>query len=68
MKATVARDSQGFWAAYFEEETHTPDGRRFGTVLYRRTLPVPYSATREQAEAALARIVSEEARRGDGLR
>lgn len=62
MKAYFDRDSQGFWTAYIEDETVSPENRGIGTVRRRQTLPVTQSATREEAEAAFRRLMSREAR------
>lgn len=56
------RDADGFWTAYIEEDAGTPESRRFGSVRRREALPVPMSATREEAERAFVRLMSREAR------
>lgn len=43
-----SRDAQGFWTAYIDQ----PDGTRV-----RHPLPVPFTATREQAELAFQCLV-----------
>lgn len=60
MRAYVYRDECGFWMAHIEETNYTPENS--GVVaLYRRVfLPVPHSATKEEAEAALRRVMSRE--------
>lgn len=68
MRAEVYRDAGGFWAARIEDEASSPEERRAGRVYMRRTLPVPASATREEAESALRRIMSREARCANGHR
>lgn len=62
MRAYVYRDEHGFWMAHIEETNYTAENS--GVVaLYRRVvLPVPLSATKEEAEAALRRVMSREAR------
>lgn len=62
MRAYVYRDEHGFWMAHIEETNYSPENS--GVVaLYRRVvLPVPLSATKEEAEAALRRVMSREAR------
>lgn len=62
MRAYFDRDAQGFWMAYIEEDREIPENCGIGTVRRRQTLPVPQSATREQAEAAFRRLMSREAR------
>ena len=62
MKAEVYRDSAGFWMARIEEDASTPENRCIGTVYRRQMLPVAPSASRAEAEAALRRVMSREAR------
>lgn len=62
MKAYFDRDSHGFWTAYIEDETTSPENRGIGTVRRRQTLPVPQSATRDEAAVAFRRLMSREAR------
>lgn len=68
MKAYVYRGECGFWMAHIEDSNYTPENS--GVVaLYRRiSLPVPNSATKEEAEAALRRVMSREARCPHGHR
>lgn len=62
MRAEVCRDGAGFWMAHIEEEAASPEGRGAGRVYRRQTLPVAPSASRAEAEEALRRIMSREAR------
>lgn len=67
MRAELGRDPYGFWVAYVEE----PEERgRSGAypVKVRHPLPVPSSATQEEAEAAFRRFMSIESRCGHGSR
>ena len=57
-KSYFARDNEGFWVAYIEEEPDTPENHGIGTVRRRQTLPVPPSATRDEAERAFLRLMS----------
>lgn len=68
MKAGIYRDSSGFWMAHIEEDARTPENPQIGKVYRRQTLPVAPSASREEAEAALRRIMSREARCPHGHR
>lgn len=68
MRAHVYRDEAGFWMAHIEEQADSPEGRGIGAVYRRQTLPVPATATREQAEHALRMLMSREARCRNGHR
>lgn len=68
MKAEVYRDNAGFWMARIEEDASTPENRGIGTVYRRQMLPVAPSASRAEAEAALRRVMSREARCPHGHR
>lgn len=67
-KSYFARDNEGFWVAYIEEEPDTPENHGIGTVRRRQTLPVPPSATRDEAERAFLRLMSREAMCNHGRR
>lgn len=62
MKAEVYRDNAGFWMARIEEDASTPENRGIGRVYRRQMLPVAPSASRAEAESALRRVMSREAR------
>ena len=62
MKAEVYRDNAGFWMARIEEDASTPENRGIGRVYRRQMLPVAPSASKAEAEAALRRVMSREAR------
>ena len=64
MKAEVYRDNAGFWMARIEEDASTPENR----VYRRQMLPVAPSASKAEAEAALRRVMSREARCPHGHR
>ena len=68
MRAQVYRDTEGFWVARIEEQPDNPENRGTGAVYRRQVLPVPASATREEAEHALSLLMSREARRSNGYR
>lgn len=68
MKAEVYRDNAGFWMARIEEDASTPENRGIGRVYRRQMLPVAPSASRAEAEAALRRVMSREARCPHGHR
>lgn len=68
MKAEVYRDGAGFWMARIQEDDSTPENRGIGTVYRRQMLPVAPSASRAEAEAALRRVMSREARCPHGHR
>lgn len=68
MKAGIYRDGVGFWMARIEEDASTPESSQVGKVYRRQMLPVAPSASREEAEAALRRIMSREARCPHGYR
>lgn len=62
MRASVYRDEAGFWMAHIEEQSDNPENRGIGAVYRRQVLPVPASATRDEAEHALRMLMSREAR------
>lgn len=62
MRAEVYRDNAGFWMARIEEDASTPENRGIGAVYRRQMLPVAPTASRAEAEAALRRVMSREAR------
>lgn len=68
MKAEVYRDNAGFWMARIEEDASTPENRGIGRVYRRQMLPVAPSASKAEAEAALRRVMSREARYPHGHR
>lgn len=68
MKAEVYRDNAGFWMARIEEDASTPENRGIGRVYRRQMLPVAPSASKAEAEAALRRVMSREARCPHGHR
>lgn len=68
MKADIFRDESGFWHARIEEDEGAPENRGVGAVYRRRLLPVPPSASYEEAREALRRIMSREARCRHGRR
>lgn len=68
MRAQVYRDEAGFWMARIEEQPANPENRGIVAVYRRQALPVPASATREQAEHALRLLMSREARCRNGYR
>lgn len=68
MKAEVYRDNAGFWMARIEEDASTPENRGIGRVYRRQMLPVAPSASKAEAEAALRRAMSREARCPHGHR
>lgn len=68
MRAEVYRDSSGFWMARIEEDASAPESKGIGTVCRCQTLPVASSASRAEAEAALRRVMSREARCPHGHR
>ena len=68
MKAEVYRDNAGFWMARIEEDASTPENRGIGSVYRRQMLPVAPSASKAEAEAALRRVMSREARCSHGHR
>lgn len=63
IRASFGRDKEGFWVAHIEqlpiegERTYNPS---FST---RHTLPVPASATHEQAQEAFYELLNREMRR-----
>ncbi len=60
--AWVDRDSDGFWVAHIEKfDADIPFGANPVTVRY--TLPLPSSATHEQAEQAFYDLVQKELQR-----
>lgn len=64
MRAQLGRDAAGFWCAYVEvSEAHRPDSTATGTVRVRHTLPVPFTASRAEAEKAFRRFMSQESRK-----
>lgn len=67
-RACFDRDADGFWVAYIEEDAGTPENRGIGVVRRRQTLPVPMSATRDEAERAFIRLMSRESRCRHGHR
>lgn len=68
MKAEVYRDNAGFWMARIEEDASTPENRGIGRVYRRQMLPVAPSVSKAEAEAALRRVMSREARCPHGHR
>lgn len=68
MRAEVYRDGAGLWMARIEEDAATPENRCVGAVYRHRMLPVAPTASRAEAEAALRRIMSREARCQNGYR
>lgn len=62
-RATFQRDADGFWVAYVEDGAQPPENRAVGTVRTRYTLPVPPSATCEEAAAAFRALMAREGRR-----
>lgn len=68
MRAEVYRDSAGFWMARIEEDANAPESKGIGTVCRCQALPVTPSASRAEAEAALRRVMSREARCPNGHR
>ena len=68
MKAEVYRDNVGFWMARIEEDASAPENRGIGSVYRRQMLPVAPTASRAEAEAALRRVMSREARCPHGHR
>lgn len=54
MKATLGRDKRGFWTAFVYQG---------GGVRVRHPLPVPFTATREQAQTAFERLLERLERR-----
>lgn len=68
VRAELGRDPYGFWVAYVEApEDRGEEGSSY-PVMVRHPLPVPSSATREEAEAAFRRFMSIESRCGNGPR
>lgn len=68
MRAYAYRDEAGFWMAHIEEQRDNPENRGMGAVYRRQMMPVPASATKEDAEHALRILMSREARCPHGHR
>lgn len=68
MKASVYRGEEGFWMARVEESGYSPESSGVVAVYRRIILPIPHSATQEEAEHALSRIMSRESRCPHGHR
>lgn len=66
MRAYLGRDREGFWVACIEIERQTPEDSCLGRIRKRRHLEVPKSASYDEALAELRRLMSKEARCGDG--
>lgn len=68
MKAYVYRGDCGFWMAHIEETNYTPENSGVVALFRRVVLPVPHSATKEEAEEELRRIIVRESRCPHGHR
>lgn len=68
MKAYVYRGDCGFWMAHIEEPNYTPENSGVVALFRRVVLPVPHSATKEEAEEELWRIIVRESRCPHGHR
>ena len=66
MRAYLGRDREGFWVACIEQERQTPEDSCIGRIRTRKPLPLPKSATYDEALAEFRRLMSQESRRGDG--
>lgn len=68
-QASFERDSDGFWVAHIEQTGGPSDGCRVSApVTVRHTLPVPPSATHEQAQEAFFELLEREMSREVGRR
>lgn len=68
MKADLFRDESGFWMARIEVDASTPENKGTREPYRYKTLPVDPLASRAEAEAALRRVMSREARCPHGHR